>query len=104
MQFDVEFTCVTLLIFHLLAGVSFVDTVEDNFSICDVTVLKLGENIVLESKPEECVITGNAGESEEKGVLDSSNTASRLNFTRIFSAPLNKLLSLISESGPSSPR
>ena len=66
MQFDVEFTCVTLLIFHLLAGVSFVDTVEDNFSICDVTVLKLGENIVLESKPEECVITGNAGESGEK--------------------------------------
>ena len=50
----------------MLAGVSFVDTAEDNFSICDVTVLKLGENIVLESKPEECVITGNTGEGEEK--------------------------------------
>ena len=46
----------------MFAGVSFVG-VEDNFSICDVTVLKLGENLVLESKPEECVISG---ESEEK--------------------------------------
>ena len=56
-----------LLISHLFAGVSFVG-VEDNFSICDVTVLKLGENIVLESKPEECVITatGDTEEREEK--------------------------------------
>ena len=49
----------------MFAGVSFVG-VEDNFSICDVTVLKLGENIVLESKPEECVITGDTEEREEK--------------------------------------
>ena len=55
----------TFLISHLFAGVSFVG-VEDNFSICDVTVLKLGENIVLESKPEECVITGDTEEREEK--------------------------------------
>ena len=46
---------------------SFVE-VEDNFSICDVTVLKRGENIVLESKPEEYVITEDKeGEGEEKG-------------------------------------
>ena len=41
----------------MFLGVSLVD-VEDNFSICDVTVLKMGENILLESRPEECVITG----------------------------------------------
>ena len=49
---------------HSFEGVSFVE-VEDNFSICDVTVLKRGENVVLESKPEEYVITeDHDGESE----------------------------------------
>ena len=51
----------------MFEGVSFVE-VEDNFSICDVTVLKRGENVVLESKPEEYVITEDKeGEGEEKG-------------------------------------
>ena len=50
----------------MFEGVSFVE-VEDNFSICDVTVLKRGENVVLESKPGEYVLTeDNEEKSEDK--------------------------------------